>query len=60
MTFGNGSGSVSTDSEFEEALRDLIYEAVIHGVSVEGGWDVSNDDRDDLTDYAIEILRMQN
>jgi len=58
MNSRNGSGPVSSPDDFEEALRLILYEALLEGVNVEGGWDVSTGDRDDIPDFAVEIVRM--
>lgn len=44
--------------EFEEALRDLIVDAVLDGISVKGGWDISRDDTTELPDFTVEIYEV--
>lgn len=57
MSSENGFGTGSSSDAFEEALKELIYEAILEGVNVEGGWDIERDE-DDLPKYSVEIFEM--
>ena len=48
---------VDTESEFRDALADLLMRAAAKGVDVEGGWDVRNPDRG-KPDWTVEIVEL--
>jgi len=57
MTTGNGRGTSNRD-DFNEALAELIEEAVLRGVEVEGGWDVTSNSGEEVTEFTVEVYRM--
>ncbi|MFC6724258.1 hypothetical protein ACFQE1_07700 [Halobium palmae] len=47
----------TTETEFQEALAELLDGAQANGVDVEGGWDCRIDAPDSV--YGIEIFRVE-
>jgi len=59
MTGGdNYSNSNPGKEEFEKALARAVYEAAIKGIDVEGSWDISAGEDDDLPDFSVEIYEL--
>jgi hypothetical protein len=53
----NGNDRVTSSDEFNEALAELVHEAVLSGIDVEGGWDLS---KSDYPEFTVEIYRLDN
>jgi hypothetical protein len=51
----NGEISIGGDG-FEEALAELVHEAVLGGIEVQGGWDLRGEDGN--PDFTVEIYRL--
>lgn len=57
MTDGSREGREIGSDDFEEALASIVRDAVLAGISVEGGWDVPRRDGE-LPDYTVEIYQV--
>ncbi len=58
MTDKRHDGTDIQGDDFEEALANLVMDAVLEGISVEGAWDVSRDDLSELPDFTVEIYEI--
>lgn len=43
---------------FEEALAELVSEAFLNGIDVEGAWDIYGEDWDGTPEFSVEIYRL--
>lgn len=48
---------IANSDDFNKALAKLVHEAVLSGIEVEGGWDLS---RGDFPEFTVEIYRLDN
>lgn len=44
--------------DFEEALSNVVMDAVLDGMSVEGAWDLSRDGVEEVPDFTVEIYQV--
>lgn len=58
MSSSNGSGMGSSPDSFEERLSEVVFGAVLEGINVEGGWEISSEDND-LPEFGVEIYRVE-
>lgn len=58
MTDERDDGTNIQGDDFEEALANLVMDAVLEDISVEGAWDVSRDDLVELPDFSVEIYEI--